>query len=407
MNNGGKGGSSDTPPQSPLFTNAPGATPAKIPLNPWTPEEQKKIEQLEGLIKSGKIGSSDGNDRPGQKMLPFLLVRSFTGDNGTRPMAPNTVFWESPDIWTAVGDPSTTPAIPPDHGGVLPVGKPNTVYAHVWNLGRAPLTGVVVMFYWVNPALAIDGSHANLIGMTRIDLGPRNSPLCHQLVKCPKPWVPTMENGGHECLIVKVWGFGDAVAATQWSPWLDRHVGQRNVAVVQSMVQMKQIVGRFALTAVTARTRFELAQVGAEAKDAVQIIAPKLKLDPKIATHSLADLAANNVLTVKPTPPAVPRILPHTLTVAAPAMHAAAPAPPAAVPAAPAAARTITPEKLTVASANVAMLVDHTALFSDELLRKITVAAPPPAGQAQVVRLSQYEGQQLVGGYTIVVGNPG
>ncbi len=180
---------SDTPPQSPLFTNAPGATPPTIPLDPWTADERKQIDQLKQLIKDGKIGSkgdpatNDGRGRA-QQFYPYLLVRSFTGDNGTRPF--NQVFWESPDIWTAVGEPATTPEIPPTHGGVLPAGQPNTIYAHVWNLGRAPLTGVVVTFYWFNPSLAIDAANANLIGMKRVDLGPRNSPLCHQLVKCPK-----------------------------------------------------------------------------------------------------------------------------------------------------------------------------------------------------------------------------
>ena len=196
---------------------------------------------------------------------------------------------------------------------MLPVGQPNTVYAHVWNLGRAPLTGVVVSFYWFNPSLAIDGAHAHLIGQTRVDLGPRNSPLCHKLVKCPKAWVPVMENGGHECLVVKVWGFGDAVADTQWSPWLDRHVAQRNVSVVQTLGDMQKIISRIQL-ATRPETRFELVQVGAEARDAVKIVASKLTLDPALPTRSLAHLDAKNLLTVTPTDSVTPRIMPHILT---------------------------------------------------------------------------------------------
>ncbi len=408
-----KPGKGDTPPQSPLFTNAPGATPPEIGKSPFTDEQRKQIDKLKELIKEGKLGGKTVgavNDRGHvQRMLPYLLIRSFTGDNGTRPF--NATFWESPDIWTAVGDPATTPEIPPTHGGVLPVGQPNTVYAHVWNLGRAPLTGVVVAFYWFNPSLAIDGSHANLIGMTRVDLGPRNSPLCHKLVKCPKAWVPVMENGGHECLVVKVWGFGDTVPDTQWHPWQDRHVGQRNVSVVQTLPDMQKIISLIRLD-MKAETRFELTQVGAEAHDAVQIVAPKLTLDPKLATRTLAHLDAKNLLTVKPTDSTTPRILTHTLTAAVggaaditakPVATAATAATAAHALSAP--ANSITATKLTVENANLATLVAHSALFDSTLLAGLKAAPAPAAGQAQVLRLSQYDGNQLVGGYTLVVGN--
>ena len=411
----GSNDTGDVPPQSPLFSDAPGATPPTIGKDPWSDKERAQIDKIKELIKAGKIGKGTpgaANDRGPQRMLPFLLVRSFTGDNGSRPF--NACFWESPDIWTAVGDPATTPAIPPTHGGVLPVGQPNTVYAHVWNLGRAPVTGAVVSFYWFDPSLAIDGAHAHLIGQTRVDLGPRNSPQCHKLVKCPKPWVPVMENGGHECLIVRIWGFGDAVPETQWSPWQDRHVAQRNVAVVQTLQQMQAIVSRVALTAVLANTRFELIQVGKEAHDAVQIVAPRLKLDPAIATRTLAHLDGKNVLTVTPTDSTTPRIMPHTLAAAAPAVEKPAVAKLAVEkPAGGAAAlgglaaNSITATKLTVEHASVAALVAHSALFDTTLLAGIKAAPAPAAGQAHVLRLAQYSGNQLVGGYTLVVGNAG
>ena len=65
------------------------------------------------------------------RMLPLLLIRTEAGDHGTRPRT--GVFWESPDIWVASGDPSITPALPPSPGGTVVVGQPTTVYAHVWN----------------------------------------------------------------------------------------------------------------------------------------------------------------------------------------------------------------------------------------------------------------------------------
>jgi hypothetical protein len=57
----------------------------------------------------------------------------------------------------------------------------------------------------------------------------------HAIVTCPQTWVPVYLNDGHECLVVRV---GDAmmdpVATNQFSPVADRHVGQRNIAVVRA-----------------------------------------------------------------------------------------------------------------------------------------------------------------------------
>ena len=74
------------------------------------------------------------------RFYPYLLLRYKPGDNGNRPIG-NDAFWESPDIWTAPGNPAISPALPSTHGGNLVVSQPSTVYAHVWNLGFAPLTG--------------------------------------------------------------------------------------------------------------------------------------------------------------------------------------------------------------------------------------------------------------------------
>jgi hypothetical protein len=375
MNDDGKNkpGKGDTPPQSSLFSNAPGGSPTDPGKSPFSDEQRKQIERLKGMIKDGKLGrgvtgAAGGNDRPKHPIKPYLLVRSVTGDNGTRPLPGGTVFWESPDIWTAAGDPSTTPEIPPTHGGVLHAGQPNTVYAHVWNLGRAPLTGVVVSFYWFNPSLAIDSSHAHLIGQARVDLGPRNSPLCHKLVKCPKAWVPVMENGGHECLVVKVWGFGDAAPDNQWHPWEDRHVGQRNVSVVQTLQDMQAIISRIQLT-VKAETRFELVQVGAEARDAIKIVASKLALDPRLPTRSLGGVAGivGGATSVGDT-------------------HGTAETGGAAGVGTP---NSITATRLTLQNANLATLVAHSALFDSTLLAGLKAAPPPAAGQAHVLRLMQ------------------
>ena len=68
--------------------------------------------------------------------------------------------------------------------------------------------------------------------------GPSGSYLsrgCHAIVKCPETWVPDFVNNGHECLVVRASEpLFDAVAKEQFSASADRHVAQRNIAVVRS-----------------------------------------------------------------------------------------------------------------------------------------------------------------------------
>jgi hypothetical protein len=185
------------------------------------------------------------------EFLPYLLVRSAAGDRGRRPVT--GVFWESPDIYVTPNQPAdTAPLLPATLGGLAAAGAPNTLYAHVWNLGKAPAGRLRVEFYWFNPALGLSRANANLIGAAYIDLqnrfslgadwrpveGPSVAYLTkgsHAIVRCPTTWVPRFENGGHECLVVRAFEpFLDAVAHDQFSCVADRHVAQRNITVVQA-----------------------------------------------------------------------------------------------------------------------------------------------------------------------------
>ena len=183
--------------------------------------------------------------------LPFLFMRASSGDIGNRPLT--GVFWESPDIYV-LSDvrAEAAPLQPPSLGGVAKAQRPNTLYAHVWNSGKAPARRVRVEFYWFNPTLGISRSDANFIGATTLDLGNRFSLLpawkeatgpagkyltrgAHAIVKCPVTWVPEYVNGGHECLVVRVTEpMFDALPPDQFSAVADRRVGQRNIAVVPS-----------------------------------------------------------------------------------------------------------------------------------------------------------------------------
>jgi hypothetical protein len=166
--------------------------------------------------------------------LPYLFVRAFAGDTGSRPV--NGVFWESPDILVMPGvDPAHAPALPPDLGGVAQAGADNTLYAHIWNLGQAPATDVLVEFYWFNPSLGFNAAAANLIGASWTDLAARGNTGSHRLVKCPVSWPAMYVNGGHECLMVRLsQPVTDPLSGPAWDAARNRHIGQRNIHVMSA-----------------------------------------------------------------------------------------------------------------------------------------------------------------------------
>jgi hypothetical protein len=118
-------------------------------------------------------------------------------------------------------------------GQTAEAGKPTTLYAHVWNFGIAQAPNVVVEFYWCDPALGINATGTHLIGVAALSLGARGSGRSHAVVKCPTPWYPTFVNGGHECLLVRVWDeTSDGLGDPPWDAALNRHIGQRNIHVI-------------------------------------------------------------------------------------------------------------------------------------------------------------------------------
>ncbi len=337
-----------------------------------------------------------------EKFQPYLLVRSVLGDRGDRPI--NVPFWESPDIWTAPGAPASSPAVPPSHGGTTVVGQPATIYAHVWNLGFAPLAGVAIEFYVFDPSLGIDGAHAGPpIGVARCELSGRGMAGSHQLVKCPNAWVPVMENGGHECLVVRVSGIGDPVGGNPWSPWLNRHVGQRNVSVVAPGTQAHKLIAQLD------RTRLEghylqLIQVGPkEGGLAARLVAPGLKVAPQLETHLLGEMTALGgvVLSQRGTVPAgmfAPvHAMAHGVTWAVPSVRehgGVAVLDPVRI------LRDLDPRDRE--HANAVHLAD--LLGAVDRLHGGERLGAPPHGEAYVLRMATYQGDQLVGGYTLVIG---
>ncbi len=236
-------------PQPPPFKTSTSSTP------PWSQGKPKPGDpdtipwfkaQVGQILRKGPTFGPRKDE-----FLPYLLIRSASGDRGARPF--NGVFWESPDIFVNPNQEATiAPLMPPTSAGVAQANVPNTLYAHVWNLGKSPAYRVRVEFYWLNPTLGISRSDANLIGAAWIDLANRFTLLphwdevsgpsgkymtlgSHAIVRCPETWIPKYENQGHECLVVRAFEpVLDPLGNDQFSAASDRHVAQRNIAVVQA-----------------------------------------------------------------------------------------------------------------------------------------------------------------------------
>jgi hypothetical protein len=239
----GKGDSAGTASGASGASGAPGRPGGGITLgwkNPNRPARHYGTST--GVIPGGQLdpcdfGTPPWNSWPGTRpelFLPYLFLRANAGDLGARPVA--GPFWESPDILLlADTDPAVAPPVPPELGQTALAGKPTTLYAHVWNFGIAQAPNVVVEFYWCDPALGINATGAHFIGVALVSLGARGSGRSHAVVKCPAPWYPTFVNGGHECLLVRVWDeTSDGLGDPPWDASLNRHVGQRNIHVVQA-----------------------------------------------------------------------------------------------------------------------------------------------------------------------------
>ncbi len=193
------------------------------------------------LAEGGGLTNGDINkpDTPGvwvgpraEMELPYLFMRANPADLGARPIV-GAPFWESPDIFILGGvTPSLAPPLPSQLGQIALAGQPNTLYAHVWNFGKAAANEVVVEFYWVNPSLGISADSLHLIGQTFMSLGAKGSGRSHAVVKCPEAWTPTFVNGGHECLLVRVWDNpSDLPGEPKFDASINRHVAQRNIHV--------------------------------------------------------------------------------------------------------------------------------------------------------------------------------
>lgn len=158
--------------------------------------------------------------RLGQKTwTPWLLLRYRLNDLGFRPIPAGEAHWHSPDIYVESSDPN----------GNAVAGEDNFVHARVFNLGLASAIPTRVDFYWADPSIGLGPSSMNHIGTEWVDVS------SHKVVdvRCSTPWVPVFVNNGHECLKVNCSNVILDPIEHPFEPRLDRHVGQRNITVLE------------------------------------------------------------------------------------------------------------------------------------------------------------------------------
>lgn len=300
--------------------------------------------------------------------LPYLFMRANAGDLGARPIV-HAPFWESPDVFVLAGvSPALAPSQPTELGQVAIANRPNTLYVHVWNFGKAAAHEVVVEFYWLNPTLIIAGQiQPIMIAQTFTTLGAKGRHRSHDMVKCPEPWTPTFVNGGHECLLVRVWdNTQDLPGEPKFDASINRHVAQRNIHVKQPKKMMALSLAKGA----PAMEQPLLLQVG-----------PLFGSPAQVAVERVA-------------PNAVPWLQLHTGKRGVfPAM-----APPTGIP-------TLSPPMTfgggfpTSSSAAVQQQVHG----DDQHVAFSTSDDAPGPGQAHVYRVSAKQGGATYGGYTVVI----
>ncbi len=177
-----------------------------------------------------KDDQGHGEDRP-PNFKPELVIRTYPGDAGARPLAGGIMFWESPDIWV----------VSPNGDDIPVAGKINTVNVHVWNMGLATCYGVHVDLFWCNPSVGVNLAASNQIGMQ----GPFTLQAGEHRV-FGFNWTPVFANNGHECLVAHVYDPVSDNLVAPFNPVQDRHCGQRNVNVVVATAGRQVILDFFA-----------------------------------------------------------------------------------------------------------------------------------------------------------------
>ncbi len=213
-------------------------------------EQTRKV--YEEAFKGGK---EEGKPPPDFEPSSFLLIKSYGGDLGARPMPANIPFWISPAIKVRPvggGDPNTISA-----------GSPYEIECEIHNRGDLPVPSANAEYFLTDPTIGFDTRYATPLGISSTwvsGLGVARTRI---------PFLPSSSQAGHKCLIVRAFSFlpyDIPVDDTNLSPVVDRHVAQLNINIVAqaapfsfNIVRQPNFEGRLSFRAATLR---EIATAG-------------------------------------------------------------------------------------------------------------------------------------------------
>ncbi len=201
------------------------------------PNNNAKIKAtVNRIIKKTKDGSRYTYQIKGKKdtektpkvYVPYLVLKNDENDIGSRPL--ENPSWAPPCIWVeqcTQGNQSGSIVVQPQ------TGQRYQIVAEVDNLGLATSYFTYVEFYWIDPSPSEPSeSRIQIIGRPKMVTVPAGG----RIIVRSDPWIPQYINEGHECIIVRTYDpLLDPVDFNQYSQVVDRHVGQRNVSVIQSV----------------------------------------------------------------------------------------------------------------------------------------------------------------------------
>lgn len=209
------------------------------------------------ISKDRTLGGIMPNENHGdQPFGPHLVCRAFQGDTGGRPLDPNTIFYESPDIWVVAPDGTDVPA----------VGVVNQAQVRVWNFGSAASYGTTVELFWCDPSIGVHLAAATPIGVQTTTIQPGS----HKILTFP--WIPVFVNNGHECLVAQVYDPVSDNLAAPFNPVADRHVAQKNLNLIP-LAAGRQIDVHFFAANPTKRTQISQIEVEPIVGDALRRLA--------------------------------------------------------------------------------------------------------------------------------------
>jgi len=153
----------------------------------------------------------------------FIYIKTFDGDDGSRPIPPGTLFWNSPDV--ELFDGSTLIAT-----NELKGGHNYEVNVLVTNDGDYAATACTVDLFICHPSLALNLANAKFLGVKSVYINP------HDAAFVSFPFSATATDIGHRCLFARAYSAVSKdmpVDADWFNTATDRHTAQQNLSIIQ------------------------------------------------------------------------------------------------------------------------------------------------------------------------------